>query len=89
MVAALVVVPTGIMAAGQVDYRDTQIEAGSMAADALVARPLGVIATLAGFGLFVISAPFSLLGGNAGSAWSSLVVDPAKFTFTRPLGDFD
>jgi hypothetical protein len=28
-----------------------------------------------------------LLGGNVGEAADALVVEPAKFTFTRPLGD--
>jgi hypothetical protein len=41
-----------------------------------------------GSGLFIISLPFSLLGRNTGDALDYLVVDPAKFTFTRSLGDF-
>ena len=59
-----------------------------MVADALFVRPLGIIATIVGAGLFVISLPFSLLGRNVGEAGSKLVVDPAKFTFVRPLGEF-
>ena len=88
MIAALIIVPNGIMAADR-HYSDPQIEAGSMAADALIVRPLGIVAIVGGFGMFVISAPFSLLGRNAGAAWKALVVHPAKFTFARPLGDFD
>ena len=88
MIAALIIVPSGIMAAHR-DYTDPQIEAGSMAADALMVRPLGIVAIVGGFGMFVISAPFSLLGRNAGAAWNALVVHPAKFTFARPLGAFD
>jgi hypothetical protein len=88
MVAALIIMPNGIMAAGKAQS-DPQIEAGSMIADAVIVRPLGIVATVGGFGLFVVSAPFSLLGRNAGNAWRALVVYPAKFTFARPLGDFD
>ena len=60
-----------------------------MAIDLIVLRPLGIVATLGGSILFIISSPFSLLGGNADDAWESLVVSPAEFTFNRPLGDFD
>ena len=60
--------------------------AGSMAVDLVAVRPLGIVATVLGFGIFIISSPFSLLGGNAGEAWEKLVVDPATFTFVRPLG---
>ena len=59
-----------------------------MVADALLVRPLGIIAVILGAGLFVISLPFSLLGRNVGEAGSKLVVDPARFTFVRPLGEF-
>lgn len=64
------------------------ISTEEMVADALVVRPLGIIATILGAGLFVISLPFSLLGHNVSEAGSKLVVDPAKFTFVRPLGEF-
>ncbi|NNJ99145.1 MAG: hypothetical protein HKP58_01920 [Desulfatitalea sp.] len=60
-----------------------------MVGDTLIARPIGIVATVAGFGLFIIASPFALLGGNAGETWNNLVVYPAAFTFTRPLGDFD
>jgi hypothetical protein len=86
VILALVIVPCGAMAT---DYYDPQVEAGAMAADALVVRPLGIVATVLGFGLFVVSVPFSALGSNTGDAWQALVVRPAKFTFTRPLGEFD
>jgi hypothetical protein len=88
MVAALLMTPVGTMAAGP-HHKDPQIEAGSMVADALIVRPLGIVAVVGGFGMFIVSAPFSLLGRNAGTAWNALVVYPAKFTFARPLGDFD
>ena len=39
------------------------------------------------FGL-IKKLPFSLLGINVGEAGSKLVLDPARFTFVRPLGEF-
>jgi len=71
------------------DYeRDQELGAARMAADTLLARPLGVVATALGFGLFVVSIPFSALGGNTPEAWHLLVARPAQFTFVRPLGAF-
>jgi len=67
--------------------KDDSVVAGQMAGDALVVRPLGLCATIIGGALFVVSVPFSLLGGNTGDAFNYLVADPFKFTFTRPLGD--
>ena len=59
-----------------------------MTADIALARPVGTVATVTGFALFVVSSPFSALGGNTKEAWESLVVAPADYTFKRPLGDF-
>ena len=60
-----------------------------MLVDLVVVRPLGLVATLGGSVIFIVSAPFSAFGGNIEDAWESLVVSPAAFTFTRPLGGFD
>ncbi len=68
---------------------DPQINALSMVGDAVVARPLGLVATVAGFGLFIVASPFALISGSAGDAWDAMVTYPAKFTFTRPLGEFE
>ena len=60
--------------------------AGEMAADLIVARPIGILATVAGSVAFVASLPFSALGGNVGEAADALVVGPAKAAFVRCLG---
>ena len=60
----------------------------SMMGDAIVARPLGLISTVVGSAFFVVSLPFSALGGNTREAAEKMVVAPAKFTFKRPLGQF-
>jgi hypothetical protein len=36
----------------------------------------------------VITLPFTLPGGNADEAARYLIVEPAEYTFNRPLGDF-
>ena len=63
--------------------------AAAMLIDGVVIRPLGIVATLLGGAVFVVTLPFSLLGNNVGDAGQSLVMDPAKMTFVRPLGEFD
>ncbi len=67
---------------------NTEDEPGTweMAADAVVARPIGAAMTVVGAVAFVASLPFSLLGGNVDEAAEKLVVDPAKAAFVRCLG---
>ncbi|MBA56994.1 MAG: hypothetical protein CMK89_21300 [Pseudomonadales bacterium] len=57
-----------------------------MTGDVLLVRPLTLVATVIGTGLFVVSLPFSALGGNVGEAGNTLVVTPFKSTFLRCLG---
>ncbi len=100
-VALLMAVPVGMMPAYAADGAQPSVvvsdrgastmtppSAEVMTADALLVRPLGIVATVAGAGLFVISLPFSAIGGNVGQAAEALVVAPAKMTFARPLGQF-
>jgi hypothetical protein len=58
-----------------------------MVVDALIVRPLGILGTVAGTIVFVVSLPFSALGGNTEKAFQKLVAEPASYTFARPLGD--
>jgi hypothetical protein len=71
------------------DNFDIQVHTAEMVADTVLARPLGLVSMVAGFGLFVISIPFSALGRNVGETWDYMVVRPTKFTFSRPLGQFN
>ncbi len=59
----------------------------AMIMDTLIGRPVGLAATVVGSVIFVLALPFSLLGGNTSDTARSLVVNPAKFTFVRPVGD--
>ena len=76
--------------------RAVQIAAGAerepgptgMIIDGLVVRPIGLVATILGSVLFVITLPFSAMGGNVAEAKENLIEKPADFTFSRCLGCF-
>ena len=72
------------MAAGPKD--ETDGSAVAMVFDFVLVRPMGIVATIFGCATFVVSLPFTALGGNVGEAAQKLVVDPVVFTFNRPLG---
>jgi hypothetical protein len=63
------------------------MKAEKMVADALLVRPLGLVGTIFGTAIFLVSLPFSALGGNVEEAYQKMVVEPAHYTFGRPLGD--
>ena len=88
LVAAMVFIPFGTSALAQSKAVDGEISAEAMAADLIVIRPLGIVASVLGTAVFIVSLPFSALGGNTKTACRKLVQDPAAFTFTRPLGEF-
>jgi hypothetical protein len=60
-----------------------------MYADGLIARPLGLVASVLGAVVFVVTLPFSLPSKSVDSAAKELVAVPAQYTFKRPLGQFD
>ncbi|WP_324780935.1 hypothetical protein [Thiobacillus sedimenti] len=62
--------------------------ATDMVVDAVVMRPLGLVATVAGAALTVVALPFTIPSGSVGRSVHELVVRPAEYTFKRPLGDF-
>jgi hypothetical protein len=90
LVTALVMPPTVVFAEKTFpEGKDPQANMAYMAGDAIIARPLGIVATAVGFCFFVIASPFALATHSAGDAWDGLVVYPATFTFKRPMGDFN
>ncbi len=66
----------------------TRPGAGAVAVDALLVRPVGLVATLAGSVLFVVSLPLATSSSSVHSTADALVSAPAWVTFKRPLGDF-
>lgn len=69
----------------EIDRRTVSAEA--IVIDALLARPAGMIATVAGTAVFIVALPFSLLTGDTPDVAQKLVVTPARYTFTRPMGE--
>lgn len=84
--AAALLVASPLAVAGP-SSRTEDASFGSMVVDAAIARPLGLGATVVGSALWVVTLPFSALGGNIGEAADELVMKPARYTFTRPLGE--
>ncbi|GAC1632650.1 MAG: hypothetical protein NVS9B10_27330 [Nevskia sp.] len=89
--AALLVFAAAAAAEGSgPDYNnrgDSAPSGAAMTADLVLARPLGFAATLLGAVVFVAGLPFELLAGNVADPARRLVADPARYTFTRPLGE--
>ena len=65
------------------------VSAEAIIADGLLLRPGGLIATLVGSAVFVITLPFSIPTKSVEKAAQKLVVEPAQYTFVRPLGQIE
>jgi hypothetical protein len=88
LISAMVCVPFGASALAAEQTSSNEVSGSAMTADLLLVRPLGIVATVLGCAVFVVSLPFSALGHNTKQASQKLVKEPAEFTFTRPLGAF-
>lgn len=58
----------------------------AMTGDLIIARPVGIVITAVGAATFLVSLPFSALGGNVEQAADTLVMGPVRETFVRCLG---
>lgn len=59
-----------------------------MLVDAVLLRPLGLVTTVLGTAVTVVTLPFTLPSGSVGDAADAMIMKPAEYTFNRPLGDF-
>jgi hypothetical protein len=59
---------------------------GDMFLDAVFARPMGLVAIVAGAAGFVVALPFTIVSGSVGASADELVKKPIDYTFRRPLG---
>jgi hypothetical protein len=50
-------------------------------------RPFMLVGTVLTTATFIVTLPFSALGGNVDEAATKLVSEPASYTFVRPLGE--
>ena len=88
IIAMLVLIPFGSVSLAEEYFEAEKPEGGEMIFDAVIVRPIGIIATAVGSVFFVLSLPFSAAGDNVDAASEELVKRPARFTFKRPLGEF-
>lgn len=86
LITTLAVCMMAFSSAGHANTVEETPSALAMTGDALLVRPALFATTVVGTAVYIISLPFSLLGGNAAEAGETLVVDPAKATFVRCLG---
>jgi hypothetical protein len=57
-------------------------------ADVSLVRPGCFVATIGGTALFIVALPFAAMSRSVKKTAHTLIVYPAKATFTRPVGDF-
>ena len=62
--------------------------AAAMVTDVVIARPAGLVAIVLGTTAFIVALPFAAISGSVEPVGRTLVAEPCKFTFTRPVGDF-
>jgi len=89
MITAMMIMPIAATTLAGEYFEAEDPSGGAMMFDLAVVRPVGIVATAVGCVFFVVSSPFSALGGNIDSASEKLVKDPVAYTFKRPLGDFE
>ena len=68
--------------------RDTRRNYEDAVADIFIARPGWFAATVVGAGIFVVSLPVAAVSRSVDKTAHALVVNPARATFRRPVGDF-
>jgi hypothetical protein len=57
--------------------------------DTIFGRPLGLVSIVGGAALWLVSAPFAAISGSLDTTTETLLKNPVKYTFSRPVGDFD
>ncbi len=67
---------------------DNEITGTTIVGDVLFARPLGLLATVLGTTVFILSIPFNPNQDKQKLAVGKLIEEPAAYTFKRPLGQF-
>ena len=88
IISSFLLLPLGATAIGQNSHDPGTVSSGYMTADIVAARPVGLASTILGTATFIVSSPFSALGGNFEHSFTELVKRPFLYTFKRPLGIF-
>jgi hypothetical protein len=61
---------------------------GAVLYDAIIERPIGLVETVVGLGVASVAYPVGLASNNSQAVVDRCISDPARYTFTRPLGRF-
>ncbi len=88
ILSTLIVIPFGSAALDMVEFEKKKPSAGAMFADVVTLRPVGLAAIGVCALLYPFVLPFAILGGNTKAATEKLIVEPFKFTISRPIGAF-
>ena len=83
LLMACLMVPQALLAQSAIDESPNE---WAMVGDLLVARPAGLVLTVGGTAVWLVSLPFTMLAGHAGEAAETLIVGPGESTFMRCLG---
>jgi hypothetical protein len=91
LVAVLFLGATSLVQAAEDSYtaKTEDVSAEAIIADGLLLRPCGIVATVLGTVVFVVTLPFSIPTKSVDKAAQKLIVDPARYTFVRPLGQIE
>jgi hypothetical protein len=91
LIAILFLWATSLVHAAEDSYtaRTEDVSAETIIVDGLLLRPGGLAATVVGTAVFVVTLPFSIPTKSVDKAAQKLIVDPAKYTFVRPLGQVE
>ena len=91
LIAILFLCAMSLVHAAEDSYaaRTEDVSAETIIVDGLLLRPGGLVATVVGTAVFVVTLPFSIPTKSVDKAAQKLIVDPAKYTFVRPLGQVE
>ena len=91
LVAVLFLWATSLVHAAEDSYtvRTEDVSAEEIIVDGLLLRPGGIVATVLGTAVFVVILPFSIPTKSVDKTAQKLIVDPARYTFVRPLGQIE
>ena len=85
---SFIVIPFGASSIAASKSTAPERNAALMLVDGVVVRPFQLSSLLIGTVSFVLTSPWSALGGNMEEAYTKMMVEPARQTFKRPLGGF-
>jgi hypothetical protein len=85
--AAIVALAAAAQAHAYEPIIDDTPSAEAMTFDLFVVRPLSLVGTVVGTAVYVVALPINLITFNLVDPARRLIVEPAKYTFTRDLGD--